>query len=255
MQGNTLKTEIDRQTEGSCGLNAFALASGATTHTPVATSTVPQHCTTTHTPVAASTVPQHCTTAHTCRYQHCAPTLRHSTHTCRYQHCAPTLHHSTHLSLPALCPNTASQHIPVATSTVPQHCVTAHKPVATSTVPQYCKFLSHRIEQTNVTFVGSRNVLPTFGLKHIYIPSIFCVYCLHSTCTKSIFCLHGLYSILCLYFNPHSLLSVNILCRLYRISGYILRYCVYILSIFSLVSSIHMPGVYYTHSVYIPNRI
>ena len=185
--------QTDRQSNtGSCGLNGFALASGATAHT------------------------------------------------CRYQHCAPTLHHNTHLSLPALCPNTAPQ----------------HTPVATSTVPQYCKFLSHRSEQTKVTFVRSRNVPPTFGLKHIYIPSIFCVYCLHSTCTKSIFCVRDLYSILCLYFNPHCLLSVNILCRLYRISCYILlTFCVnvYILSIFSLVSSIHIPCAYYTHPVYIPN--
>jgi len=39
MRGNTLKTETDGVTEGSCGLNAFALAPGATNirqHTLVA---------------------------------------------------------------------------------------------------------------------------------------------------------------------------------------------------------------------------
>ena len=134
----------------------------------------------------------------------------------------------------------------------------------------------------NVTFVRSWNVPPTFGLNYIYVPSIFCVYCLYPTHTQSIFYLHAVYilhtrslysaymqsifyphavhilptcslysthtvcilSILWLYFIPHCLLSVNILCRLYRISGYF-AYILYVLCLYS----VYTQATFHSHSV------
>jgi len=50
--------------------------------------------------------------------------------------------------------------------------------------------------------------------------------------------------ILWLYFIPHCLLSVNILCRLYRISGY----SAYILCVLCLYS-LYIQSIFYSHSV------
>ena len=241
MQGNTLKTKTDRVTEGSCGLNAFALAPGATAHTcryqhcaptlhHITHLSLPALCPNTapqHTPVATSTVPQHCTTAHTCRYQHCAPTLHHSTHlslpahTCRYQHCAPTLQHSTHLSLPVLCPNTANS-----------CCTEVSKRTSLSSVAG--KFRLHSAQNITIFrlyFGYIVYILPARSLYSVYMVCIlFCAsISIHTVFFLSIFyvvyieflatiCLH--FALMCLYlvyiqssiFYSHSMWILHTFC-------------------------------------------
>lgn len=137
---------------------------------------------------------------------------------------APHISDSTHLSLPAL---------------------------VTSTVPEYWKFLSHRSEQTKVTFVRSRNVPPTFSLNYIRISSTFYVYCLYSTYTQSIFCLRGLHST---YFVTLFHFALSTFCQysLSSISNFWL-FCLHfvcIVSIFSLYS-VYLLFTFRVYSIHI----